>query len=259
MHNTATTARHTAAWRRFAAAWRHSSERPLSCVPWPVWLMLALALGLQLLLHSWQAVPLAKAEDLPPAPDYPAMRLYALGEPVAYAKLSMLSLQAYDYQPGISIPFRNLNYPVVRGWLERILDLDAQGQYPLLAAARLYGEVPDPARQRIMLDFVYQRFKEDPDRRWEAMAHCAILARHRLHDMPLALEYARALREHIRDKRVPSWARQMEVFMLEDMNELQAAKLLLGGILASHEIEDPHEINFLMERMQALEKKMGTP
>ena len=38
---------------------------------------------------------------------------------------------------------------------------------------------------------------------------------------------------------VPLWARQMEIFILEDMNELEAARIMLGGLLGSGEIQRP--------------------
>lgn len=230
-------------------------ERPLSHVPPATCILLVLALAAQIGWHSLQERPQARAEDLRPAPDYISLRLSALGEPVALSKLSMLSLQAYDFQPGISIPFRDLDYPRVRTWLQRISELDPGAQYPLLAAARLYAEVPDPKRQRLMLDFVYQRFLLDPNRRWEALAHCVIVAKHRLHDLPLARTYANALREKISDPKVPSWVRQMEIFVLEDMDELESAKVILGGILQNREVTDPQELHFLSQRLRELEQK----
>ncbi len=137
-------------------------QRPLSSVPKTAIFCLLCALLMQYAWHQQRAKPHAKAEDLRPAPSYLSMRLMSLGEPIGLAKWNMLSLQAYDYQPGISLSFRELNYPRVISWLGRIVELDPPAQYPLLAAARLYSEVPDPSRQRLMMEFVYQRFLEAP-------------------------------------------------------------------------------------------------
>lgn len=230
-------------------------ERPLSSVPKLVIACVIGALALQLSWHQFIDKPLAKADDLPPAPSYTTLRLMSFGEPIALAKWHMLSLQAYDHQPGISIPFRQLDYHKVSSWLGRILELDPPAQYPLLAAARLYSEVPDPKRQRLMMDFVYQSFFIAPNQRWESLAHCAIVAKHRLRDLPLAHKFARAIREKATDRKVPGWARQMEVFLLEDMNELTSAKIVLGGILASRQVTDPRELHFLEESMRKLEEK----
>ena len=56
---------------------------------------------------------------------------------------------------------------------------------------------------------------------------------------------------------VPLWARQMEVFILEDMNELEAARIMLGGLLASGAVQDPAEARFLAARLKALEARLA--
>ncbi|MGH8615637.1 MAG: hypothetical protein ACREYF_27365, partial [Gammaproteobacteria bacterium] len=165
----------------------------------------------------------------------------------------MFWLQAFDNQPGISIPFRELDYRQVIGWLERVLRLDERTQYPLLAASRVYAEVPVPTKQRQMLEFVYQQFLSDPNRRWPWMAHAAFVAKHRLKDLPLALKYARALTNYATGAKVPHWVQQMQIFVLEDMGEVESAKVLLGGLIESGTITDPHELRFLEERLQGLD------
>jgi hypothetical protein len=186
------------------------------------------------------------------------LRAASLGEPVAAAKWLMLRLQAYDNQPGISIPFLSLDYGRVITWLERILALDPGSQYPLLSASRLYAEVPDPVRQRQMLDFVFRKFLEDPNRRWPWLAHAAIIARHRLKDLPLARTYAEALRTRATGLDVPHWAQQMDILLLADMNEVESAKVLLGGLLTSGRVTDQHEFHFLNERLKELEAQSPT-
>lgn len=230
-------------------------ERPVSTVPKLALLLLALGLGLQIAWHSSQPAKLAKAENLPQPPSLSALRITSFGEPIALAKALMLYVQAFDNQPGISIPFRNLDYARVQEWLARILELDPPGQYPLLVASNIYGEVSDEPRQRQMLDFVYQKFLDDPNRRWPWLAHAAVIAKHRLKDLTLARKYARAIRLYATDNEIPLWAKQMEIFILEDMDELESAKVLIGGLLESGKITDPHEIRFLEGRLKEMEAK----
>jgi hypothetical protein len=103
-----------------------------------------------------------------------------------------------------------------------------------------------------MLQFIYRSFLDDPDRRWPWLAHAALIAKHRLKDLPLALRYARAVQQHATDANVPAWARQMEIFILEDMNELQAARTMIATLLESGRIHDPAEILFLRQRLREL-------
>jgi hypothetical protein len=230
-------------------------ERPISSVPKAALLLLGLALCLQIGWHFGQPPLRAEAQDLTQPPSLSALRIASFGEPIALAKLLMLDLQAFDNQPGIQLPFRKLDYAKVEAWLARILELDPPAQYPLLMAGSVYGSYGDKARQRQMLEFVYQRFFDDPNRRWPWLAQAAITAKHGLKDLPLALKYARAIRLHATGPAVPHWTQQMEVFILEDMNELASAKTLLAGLLQSGQITDPHELNFLAERLKQMSEE----
>ena len=83
-----------------------------------------------------------------------------------------------------------------------------------------------------------------------------MLAKHRLKDLALARRYAQAIDRYTRASDVPLWAKHMEIFILEDMNELEAARIMLGGLLASGTIRDPAEARFLAERLKALEARL---
>lgn len=231
-------------------------ERPLCQVPKPVFLLLFLGFMLQIACHLSLPRQSAKGEQLPPPPSSGALGLLSLGEPIALSKVLMLYLQSFDSQPGISIPLQALDYSLVRAWLTRIIELDPIGQYPLLAASRIYGEVSDRTRQRQMLDFIHLQFHDDPKSRWPWLAHAALIAKHQLGDKPLARTYARSIRLQTVDGEVPSWARQMEIFLLEDMNELESARILIGALLEGGKIKDGNEIRFLKGRLSAIEAKL---
>jgi hypothetical protein len=176
-----------------------------------------------------------------------ALRLASFGEREAAARIAMLYVQS----------FAKPDYPRLVEWLRVILQLDPRSAYPLFSAARVYAETQDAARSRLALEFVYQEFLRDPERRWPWLAHAALLAKHQLKDLALARRYAAAVDRHTTAPDVPLWARQMEIFILEDMNELEAAKIMLGGLLESGAVRDPAEARFLAERLKALEARLG--
>lgn len=231
---------------------RASAERSLRCVTPAIWLFFAVTLALQITWRAIDAPPQARAEALPEPAAPGAVKLASLGEPIAAAQLLTLYLQAFDNQPGISIPYRDLDYTRVIGWLETILGLDPDTQYPLLMASHLYAQVPDEARQRAMLDFVYRKFEQDPARRWRWLAHATLIARHRLRDDALALRYAREIAR--RAPQAPSWAQQMHIFILENMGEIESATVFLGGLLASGAVTDSSEARFLAQRLEDMKK-----
>lgn len=229
--------------------------RSLCAVPVGVQAAFVLALAAQLLWHGFAPAPASERRALPPAPPQSLLRVTAFGEPAALARAGTLWLQYFDQQPGDSVPYRELDYGRLRAWLARWLALAPKSEYPLSLAVRLYAQVSDPARQRVMLDFVHEAFLDDPAARWRWLAEGTLLAKHRIEDLDLALRYARDLAEHTEGMDVPYWARDLQILVLEDMGEYEAARILIGGLLASDEIEDPRELQFLERRLEGLSQE----
>ena len=229
--------------------------RSIRFVPRPVLLLLIGGLAAQISWHGIRPNQVAHADALPPPPTINSLRVSSAGDPLVASKLLVLWLQAFDNQSGISVPFSQLDYGRVAEWLGRILQLDPRAQYPLLAASRVYGNIRDSAKKRQMFEFVYERFLERPNLRWPWLAHAVIEAKHHLEDLPLALKYARALTEHATSAEVPAWARDMSVSVLEDMGEPEAARILVGGLIESGRVTDPHELKFLLEKLDRLEAR----
>ncbi len=232
-------------------------ERPLSAVPRPALLLLALGFCAQLLWHFSHPDAPPRAENLPPAPSLTALQLASLGEPVALSKLLLLYIQGFDDQPGVQTPFRQLDFHQVENWLAVTLQLDPRSQYPLYLASHVYSEVGDPVKQRIMFAFVYRQFFADPNARWESLANAAIMTRHHLQDLPLAQQYAEAIRLHTSAAAAPDWARQMDIFMLEDLHHYDRALQLLDAVLADDQINNVNERDFLLSRRAQIVAKIG--
>ena len=233
-------------------------ERPLATVPGWLWALLGATLAAQSGVQALRPPPATAAADLPPAPRAAALRLASFGEPAALARLMMLWLQAFDLRGQNNLPYRDLDYARLTAWLRAIIELDPRSEYPLFSAARLYAQNPDRPKSLVMLVFVYEEYLKDPNRRWPWFAHAALVTKHRLGDLPLARRYAAAIDRHTTAENAPSWARQMEIFIIEDMNDHEAHKVMLGGLLASDRIRDPAERRFLQGRLEEMEQRTGT-
>lgn len=203
--------------------------------------------------RAWQA-------DLSPGEPPPARAatLASLGEPAAAAYAMLLYAQTFDSQAGASVQVARLDLDAVGHWLDRALDLNPDSAYPLLLASRVYAETARPEQARRLLALVERRFREAPARRWPWLAHAVYLARHVLHDTPLALSYARSLREHTNGADVPRWVTQIELLLLADSDHKQAAEVLLGALIDSGKVTDPAERAFLLGRLQAAESPPST-
>jgi len=233
-----------------------TAARPLSAIPLWIIVLLFWGLAVQIAWQAWRGAPQAQIIDLPPPPSPLLLRAVSLGESELAARIAMLYLQAYDLRGGNSVPYQHLDYTRLIEWLRTIVQTDPKSSYALFSAARIYAENPDPTKCRAVLEFLHETFKRDPDRRWPWLAHAALVAKHRIGDLTLALRYARAIDGAVRDPRAPLWAKHMEIFILQDMNELEAAKVMLGGLIAGGQVVDSSELRLLHERLETLEKKL---
>lgn len=200
--------------------------------------------------RDWQAQTSPGA-----APSVSSMQWASLGETTAAAYAMSLYVQTFDAQAGRLVALRTLDAASVSAWLERAAELAPDVGYPLFLATRMYAETAPPEQARTLLDGVERAFARNPNRHWPWMAHAVYVARHRLHDMPLAQRYARVLRERASAPDVPAWARDMEFFLLTDLNEVQAARVLLGGLIASGRVTDERELALLAARVSEIEKR----
>lgn len=231
-------------------------ERPIASLPLALPLLLALLIGVQVMLHhTLDTDQRPDIESIGRPPSAAVLGALSFGEQELYSRLLMLWMQSFDTQMGVGLSYRSMDYDVIVQWLDAALRLAPESHYPLLAAALLYARVDDAAKVRMMLDFVHRAFLQAPNRRWRWLARAATIAKHRLHDIPLAHRYAADLRELTTPGQVPNWARQMEIFMLEDLGEVETARVMLGGLLQSGEIKDPAEARFLKHRLEQMEKK----
>ncbi len=230
-------------------------QRHLHAVPTFILLLLFCALTLQIM---WQHACLKTnftLKPLPPVPTQNMLNLQSLGDNVAAARWRILWLQSYSSQNGQHISNNNIDYKYLTAWLSAILAQDATTQYPLFLSSYQYILVNNPQKQRQVLEFIYQQFFIDPKRRWRWLAQATISAKYRLQDLSLALKYAKVLTSYAADiPNMPDWAKEMQIFILEDMGELSQARLLIGGLLSNGLITDPDEIIFLNEKLQVLEQ-----
>jgi hypothetical protein len=233
----------------------NEQQRSVQNIPKTIIILLILSLGGQITWHYQLSSPNIKIQKLTSPPQTGLLHIFSFGDTVVSARILMLWLQAFDIQTGNFLPYQQLDYDKLQQWLEQILLLDPNSQYPLLAASHLYSNVPESKKQHLMLEFVYQQFFVNPSTRWPWLAHVTVIAKHRLKNLPLALKYAKAISAHATPN-MPRWAKEMQIFILEDMGELEQARLVVGGMLASGQLTDLKEIEFLNKKLLALENSL---
>ena len=226
--------------------------QPLRTIPAWLWVLIGVAVSMQISFKQVHQPEPAAAQDLPPALSERILDVAAFGDHPALSKILSLWLQAFDNQQGIVLSFRDLDYHLVADWLDAILNLDPRAEYPLFNAARIYAAIrKDPERQRVMVEFIRTKFQEDPAGRWRWMASAATLAKHYVKDLDLAIAIARELHDLTKDnEQVPKWASNMRFGIADEAEEHEDMARLLIDLVESDQITDPHEFILLFERLE---------
>lgn len=231
--------------------------KPLRVVPPVLWATIIASLVLQVFVHIWQGAAQVSERDLqlstPPSDSM--LRIAAFGDPLPLARILMFNIQAFDNQQGVSLKYSDLDYDLLGLWLDRIVALDEQSEYPHFTASKIYTLVQDNVRQKKMIAWVRRHFREAPNLRWEWMIHTTNFVKYKIEDHELGLEMAREVREFTDPGKVPGWVRQTEVFFLENVSEYESAANLLANLLDAGEVTDPAEFSFLLERLEGIGKK----
>lgn len=238
------------------------ADPSLRRVPRVFTVVLFIAVAGQFFCGGLRGILTQTVEKLPEPPSRNTARLLGLGDHIGAARSMMLRLQTFDNQPGVSLSFKQLDYARVTSWLERILELDPRSQSPLMAATRVYAAVDEAQKKRRMLAFTERQFLKAPSWRWPAMAQAIYVAKHQLHDLPLALRYARVLaQQQSLYKDIPPWTATIAFYVLEELGEIGQAALLLDELLRKGVI-DAHEFLSMRQRLPAIQEygdKRGLP
>ncbi|MBY0430055.1 MAG: hypothetical protein K2Q10_02570, partial [Rhodospirillales bacterium] len=164
-----------------------------------------------------------------------------------------LNVQIMGDEYGTITPLQSYDYTAVARWLDLLDALDPRSDYAPAMAAHYFGAVQDAGRVRIMVDYLRRHTARDPTGKWRWLTHAAFLARHRAHDLPLALEVARQLAA-IDVPDIPVWTKQMPAFVLAEVGEREAARDLMAVLLETSPNLSPEERNYMRDYIDRMSR-----
>lgn len=234
------------------------AERRLSDIPFPVVAGLVVCLVIQMMHHVFfKTDNLVEYQDLRPPKTLGLYRSLSLGSEQLLSYLLIMGVQLHDNQKGRHVNYRHINYQILSEWLLMLYQLNPKSDYPAFIASRVYGQVGDASRVRQMIDVIRKLFEKDPERHWRRMTEASLLAKHRLSDLELALDLAKKVADLPKSYDLPFWARDMQLVLLDELNELESAQLLISSLLQSEEIKDPDELRFLQFRLLKIQQALS--
>ena len=233
------------------------TERPFNTIPRKLFICFLIMLVIQI----WTARLLIFEVEhvLKPLPEpftAQTYRIVSMGSDQLLSYLLSIRLQLFDNQSGKHIRYEQLNYTTLVRWLDQIHRLNVQSEYPTMLASRVYGQVVDEKKLRMMVNFIRKSFNQNPQLHWRRMTEATILARHKLGDLELALSMAEQLTSQPAYVIMPHWARDMQFILLGEMNEFEAGIAIILGLLESGSISDTDEKRFLKEKLLDFQQKL---
>jgi hypothetical protein len=232
-------------------------ERPLLLLPRPLLLCFLVLFASQLLYHhAGRAQVAANYQALAKPLSAPLYRGLAMGSEQLLGYLLAIQLQLHDNQAGRHFRYSLIDYDVLIDWLELISTISPQSGYATLLASRIYSQTGDPDRLRQLLAFIERRFDENPQLHWRRLAEASLLAKHKLHDLELALQMAEKISRQPESVQMPQWARDFRFLLLAELNEFESAIAIIQALLRSKAVADPDEKRFLMEKLSVFQQEL---
>lgn len=192
----------------------------------------------------WAAARDAQAAwlNVPPVPR--SAGALALADPQLAYRATGLMLQNMGDMGGRVTPLKDYDYAALGRWFELSAELDPRAAYVPHLAAYYFGATQDPSQLGPLIDYLARVGAVEAPGAWRWLAQAVYLARYRMGDMARARALAGALSAIAAERGgLPSWARNMEAYVLADMGEKEAATALLLAILAESDGMDPTEVN----------------
>ena len=231
--------------------------RKLSQVPFYLILGLAIFFVIQLIYHHLYSSPSSVSfRQLKPPLEARFYRALSMGSDRLLSYVLLLKVQLHDNQKGRHLSYSQLDYHLLSDWLLTVYELNPQSDYPAFLASRVYSQVRDEGRLRQMVAVIEQLFAKNPEQHWRRLTEACLILKHQLGDLPAALKLAEQIASLPLTIKLPYWARDMKLVLLDELGELESAQLLISSMLQSGEIEDQDEIRFLQSRLLKIQQSL---
>ncbi|MFH1157892.1 MAG: hypothetical protein V1721_03280 [Pseudomonadota bacterium] len=184
-------------------------------------------------------------EGVPPVPSRSGAVMMTLGDPEFSYRFLALVLQNLGNTGRDVVPLRSYDYEKLGRWFFLLHGLDPASDHVPMIAAYYFGGTRVPGDVAVVVDYLGVVGQLPVGEKWRWLAQAAYLARHRMHDLPLALKLAYRLSRMPGSDGFPQWARQMPAFILKEQGDREAARQMMEDMLVTEKTVHPEEINFM--------------
>ena len=200
---------------------------------------------------------LPRLDIIEDAPHIAEARIEALGDSQLAFRTLAFSLQNSGDSFGRFTALKNYDFEVVAGWLHLLDKLDAKSNYTPSIASYYYSNTQRKEDNKYIVEYLNSHYDTDPKNKWWWLTQAVSIANFKMKNKELALKYAKKLAQS--EAEIPLWARNMGIFILEQMGEKDQAYNLIREIAENREQYSESELNFMnyfiKERLGFLNKR----
>ena len=218
-----------------------TAQKNLSCIK----AALFITLGLNVVFWSASQDIYSGWEGVPPVPSRNGAVMMTLGDSELSYRFLALILQNLGNTCRDTVPLKSYDYEKLGKWFFLLHELDPASDHVPMIAAYYFGGTRIPKDVAVVVDYLGVVGQIPVGEKWRWLAHAAYLARHRMHDLSLALKLAYKLARMPGKDEFPQWARQMPAFILKEQGENEAARQMMENMLVTEKNVHPAEINFM--------------
>jgi hypothetical protein len=216
-----------------------------------LYLLFALAMGLNFALWWITSTMQPKWPNVPPAPSQALAPLSGLGDKQFAYRLLAFPLQQWGNDGGLFTPLKDYRYDRLGHWFMALDAQDPVSNYVPYLASYYFGGTQDPEHQlRPVIDYLARAGSHSAGyKKWRWLAQAVYLAKFKYKDAPLSLDLAYKLAALPED--MPHWAHQMPAIISADMGDKETALRMMNSILSDmlkdKDKVEPQEINFVVD------------
>lgn len=209
-------------------------------------IFLALALSVNVAFWFGAHETFAQWGNVPPVPTKNGARAMMLGDEQFSYRFGAMTLQNLGNSGGRVTAVKDYDYKKLGQWFWLLNDLDPASNHVPMMAAYYFGATQKPEDVAVVVEYLGTVGQNPVGNKWRWLVHAIFLARHRMDNLPLALDMAYALSrmQPVGDV-LPAWARQMPAFVLAEQGEKQSARKIIEEILMTATALHPNEVNFM--------------
>ncbi len=236
---------------------------PASPAERKIWIVLYLALALNIALWFHARSFTSRWTNVPPVPSQISATASGLGDHQFAYRIIGIMLQNLGDTGGRTTGLAEYDYEELSKWFLLEHRLDPHSNFIPFLAAFYFGGTKNPEKLRPLIEYLRVAGNSTEGEKWRWLAHASYLARFKLNDYDLALELANKLAQLPKDD-MPAWTRNMPALVLNARGDREAAfNMLLEILKSSADKMHPNEVNatrdYICTRILTLEEAAANP